>query len=157
MAVNPNYGALSGLARALVQHGRLPENVAEELSTQARNAGSSFIEQLAASRRMSTLDIAEFGSQMFGLPLLDVDALDPTALPLDIVDKKLMRERHVLPVRKRGNRLAVAISDPSNTQVLDAVKFQTSMSIDPIVVEDDKLRGLLSRVLERTEVALKQL
>ncbi|MET0679641.1 MAG: type IV-A pilus assembly ATPase PilB [Burkholderiales bacterium] len=158
MAVNPSYGgAMSGLARALVQHGRLPENVAEELTVQARNHGSGFLEQLVTSRKMSTLDIAEFASRTFGLPLLDLEALDAGALPLDLVDKKLMRERRVLPLRKRGNRLAVAVSDPSNTQVLDEVKFQTSMSIDPIVVEDDKLRAMLARVLERAESSLKQL
>jgi type IV pilus assembly protein PilB len=158
MAVNPSYGgAMSGLARALVQHGRLPENVAEELTTLARNHGSGFIEQLVTSRKMSTLEVAEFASRTFGLPLLDLEALDTGGLPLDLVDKKLMRERRVLPLRKRGNRLAVAVSDPSNTQVLDEVKFQTSMSIDAIVVEDDKLRTVLTRVLERAETSLKQL
>jgi type IV pilus assembly protein PilB len=159
MAVNPSYGggSLSGLARALVQHGRLPPNVAEELAVQARNNGTGFIEQLVAKGRMSTTDVAQFASQIFGLPLLDLDALDPVALPLDLVDRKLMRERRVLPLRKRGNRLAVAVSDPSHTQVLDEVKFQTSMSIDPIVVEDDKLRTLLGRVTERADVSLKQL
>jgi type IV pilus assembly protein PilB len=159
MAVNPSYGGgtMSGLARALVQHGRLPQNIAEELSVQARNNGTGFIEQLVAKGRMSTVDIAQFASQIFGLPLLDLDALDPAALPLELVDRKLMRERRVLPLRKRGNRLAVAVSDPSHTQVLDEVKFQTSMSIDAIVVEDDKLRTLLSRVTERADVSLKQL
>jgi len=158
MAVNPSYGgAMSGLARALVQHGRLPENVAEELTAQARNHGSGFIEQLVTSHKMSALDVAEFASRTFGLPLLDLEALDTGALPLELVDKKLMRERRVLPLRKRGNRLAVAVSDPSNTQVLDEVKFQTSMSIDAIVVEDDKLRAVLVRALERAETSLKQL
>jgi type IV pilus assembly protein PilB len=159
MAVNPSYGGgtLSGLARALVQHGRLPQAIAEELALQARNNGTGFIEQLVAKGRMSTLDVAAFASQTFGLPLLDLDAVDPAGLPLGLVDKKLMRERHVLPLRKRGNRLAVAVSDPSHTQVLDEVKFQTSMSIDPIVVEDDKLRTLLARVTERVDVSLKQL
>jgi type IV pilus assembly protein PilB len=158
MAVNPSFsGALSGLARALVQHGRLQQGIAEELSVQARNNATGFIEQLVAKGRMSTLELAEFASQIFGLPLLDLDALDTAALPLDVVDKKLMRERRVLPLRKRGNRLAVAVSDPSNTQVLDEVKFQTSMSIDPIVVQDDKLRAVLARVSERVEATLKQL
>ncbi len=159
MAVNPSYGGgtMSGLARALVQHGRLPQNIAEELSVQARNNGTGFIEQLVAKGRMSTVDVAQFASQIFGLPLLDLDALDPAGLPLELVDRKLMRERRVLPLRKRGNRLAVAVSDPSHTQVLDEVKFQTSMSIDAIVVEDDKLRTLLSRVTERADVSLKQL
>ncbi|HSD43991.1 MAG TPA: type IV-A pilus assembly ATPase PilB [Burkholderiales bacterium] len=158
MAVNPSYGsALSGLARAMVQHGRLPENIAEEVSVQARNAGAAFIEQLIQSRKMSPLEIAEFASHVFGLPLADLEALDPYAFPLDLVDRKLMRERRALPLRKRGNRLAMAVSDPSNSQVLDEVKFQTSMSIDPIVVEDDKLRALLNRILERSDVSLKQL
>ena len=65
--------------------------------------------------------------------------------------------RRVLPLRKRGNRIAVAISDPSNTQALDEVKFQTSMSIEPIVVEDDKLSAVLTRALERSDTTLKQL
>jgi len=141
----------------MVQHGRLPEHIAEEVSVQARNAGAAFIEQLIQSRKMSSLEIAEFASHVFGLPLADLEALDPSAFPLDVVDRKLMRERRVLPLRKRGNRLAMAISDPSNSQVLDEVKFQTSMSIDPIVVEDHKLRALLNRILERSDVSLKQL
>jgi type IV pilus assembly protein PilB len=158
MAVNPSYGsALSGLARAMVQHGRLPESVAEEVSLQARQAGSPFIEQLVQSQRLSSLEVAEFASMVFGLPLLDIDAVDAAAFPLETVDRRLMRERRVLPLRKRGNRLAVAISDPSNSQVLDEVKFQTSMSIDPIVVEDDKLRAILARVLDRSDTSLKQL
>ncbi len=158
MAVNPSYsGAMSGLARALVQHGRLAATLAEELSVQARNQGTGFIEHLVASRKMTTVEVAEFASRTFGLPLLDLEALDTDGLPLNLIDKKLMRERRVLPLRKRGNRLAVAVSDPSNTQVLDEVKFQTSMSIDAIVVEDDKLRTAIGRVLERADTTLKQL
>jgi type IV pilus assembly protein PilB len=156
MAVNPSYAALSGLARALVQHGRLPEAVAEDLQTQARGAGSTFIETLVGAKRLSAMEVAEFASLAFGLPLLDLDAADAGAFPLEVVDRKLMRERRILPLRKRGNRLAVAISDPSHTQVLDEVKFQTSMSIDPIVVEDDKLRQVLAQILEKSDTSLKQ-
>jgi type IV pilus assembly protein PilB len=141
----------------MVQHGRLLENIAEEVSSQARKSGVAFIEQLIQSRKLTAVDIAEFASHVFGLPLADLEALDATAFPLDLVDRKLMRERRVLPLRKRGNRLAIAVSDPSNSQVLDEVKFQTSMSIDAIVVEDDKLSTVLNRVLERSDVSLKQL
>jgi len=156
MAVTSTYGALSGLARALVQHGRLPQPVAEDVQTQARGANTSFVEALVEAKRLSALEVAEFASQAFGLPLLDINATDPSTFPLELVDRKIMRERRILPLRKRGNRLAVAVSDPSNTQILDEVKFQTSMSIDAIVVEDDKLRAILGQVLERTDTSLKQ-
>jgi len=157
MAVNPSLGSLSGLARALVQHGRMPEAVAQELQKHARESGAGFIEQVVRSRRMTSAEVAEFCAYTFGLPLLDLDAADPTQFPLDLVDRKLMQTRRVLPLRKRGNRIAVAISDPSNTQALDEVKFQTSMSIEPILVEDDKLGAVLTRVLERSDTTLKQL
>jgi len=157
MAVNPSFGALSGLARALVQHGRLTEPAAAELQKHARESGSGFIEEVVRSRRMSSADIAEFCAYTFGLPLLDLDAADPTQFPIDLVDRKLMQTRRVLPLRKRGNRLAVAIADPSNAQALDEVKFQTSMSIEPVLVEVDKLEALLARTLDRSDTSLKQL
>ena len=157
MAVNPSFGALSGLARALVQHGRLTEPAAAELQKHARESGSGFIEEVVRSRRMSSADIAEFCAYTFGLPLLDLDAVDPTQFPIDLVDRKLMQTRRVLPLRKRGNRLAVAIADPSNAQALDEVKFQTSMSIEPVLVEADKLEAVLARTLDRSDTSLKQL
>ncbi len=157
MAVNPSFGALSGLARAMVQNGRLPEAVAEDLQHQARTANTTFVETLVGSRRMSSLEVAEFAAYTFGIPLFDLDAADNSIFPIELVDRKLMRERRLLPLRKRGNRLAVAVSDPSNTQVLDEVKFQTSMSIDPIVVENDKLKNVLQVVLDRSDPTLKQL
>jgi len=157
MAVNPSFGALSGLARALVQHGRLTEPAAVELQKHARESGSGFIEEVVRSRRMSSADIAEFCAYTFGLPLLDLEAADPSQFPIDLVDRKLIQTRRILPLRKRGNRLAVAISDPSNTQALDEVKFQTSMSIEPVIVEADKLEAVLGRTLDRSDTTLKQL
>ncbi len=157
MAVNPNFGALSGLARALVQHGRLSEPAAAELQKHASQSGVGFIEEVVRSRRMSSADIAEFCAYTFGLPLLDLDSADPTQFPVELVDRKLMQTRRVLPLRKRGNRLAVAIADPSNTQALDEVKFQTSMSIEPIIVEVDKLESVLGRALDKSDTTLKQM
>jgi type IV pilus assembly protein PilB len=157
MAVNPSFGTLSGLARALVQHGRLTEPAAEELQKQARESGSGFIDEVVRSRRMSSAEIAEFCAYTFGLPLLDLDAADPTQFPVDLVDRKLMQTRKILPLRKRGNRLTIAISDPSNIQALDEVKFQTSMSIEAVLVEIDKLEAVLGRTLDRSDTTLKQL
>src|SRR3989304_1072224 len=116
MAVTPTFGTLSGLARPMVQHGRLPETVAQELQKHARESGAGFIEQVARSRRMSFGDIAEFCSYTFGLPLLDLDACDPAQFPIDLVDRKLMQTRRVRPPRQRGNPSAVARPRPPTTQ-----------------------------------------
>jgi type IV pilus assembly protein PilB len=157
MAANIRALALSGLARALVQHGKLREADAETLAAEAKAANVSFIERLVASRKMNALEVAEFASEAFGMPMLDLAAADAAHFPTGLLDRKLIQTRRVLPLNKRGNRLFVAISDPSNTQALDDVKFQSSMAIDPIVVEDDKLSATIKNFVEATNTSLKEL
>ncbi len=138
--------SLSALARTLVQHGKLLEQEAEAIQRQANVSGVGFVSQLILTRKMNALDVAEFTSQTFGFPLLDLNALDIEHLPQDLLPGKLMHERRVLGLFKRGTRLFVAMSDPTNAQAVDEIKFQTGMVVDPVVVEDDKLSKLVEKL-----------
>lgn len=134
--------ALTGLARALVQQARLRPDRAESLARKATSGNAQFIDELIAageSTGLTATEIARFAAETFGHPLLDIDALDVEQLPKDIIDKKLVASLRVLALRKRGNRLAVAVSDPTNFQALDQIKFQTQLALDVVVVEHDKL------------------
>jgi type IV pilus assembly protein PilB len=155
MAANPQI-ALSGLARALVQHGRLTEPDALALSGQAAAAGMSFVSQLVSAGRMKAWEIAAFASQIFGYPLLDIAELDPKHVPAELIDPKLIRAHQVAPLKKRGNRLAIAVADPTNLRALDEVRFQTGLQVDPIVVEVDKLTQLLVKLAENVETTLNE-
>jgi type IV pilus assembly protein PilB len=155
MAANIRALGRSGLARALVQHGKLRDNEVDALIAEATSASVSFIEQLVASRKMSALEVAEFASATFGMPLLDLAAADVGRFPAGLLEGKLIQTRRVLPLNRRGNRLFVAVSDPSNTQALDDVKFQSSLAIEPIVVEDDKLTATIKKFVQSTDTSLK--
>lgn len=157
MAVATASNNISGLARALVQHGRLLNADAEALQTQANNARVAFVSQLVQSRKLSALEVAEFSAETFGLPLLDLKALDPAYLPTGVLDGKFMQSRRVLALYKRGTRLFVAISDPTNLQTLADVKFQTSLTVEPVLVEDDKLGTLVDKMAESTDTTLESL
>ncbi|MFO1318525.1 MAG: type IV-A pilus assembly ATPase PilB [Burkholderiales bacterium] len=156
MAANPQ-SSLSGLARALVQKGRLTEKDAEALQADATAAGVGFIEQIIAKKKLSELEIAEFASQTFGFPLFDLSSIDPEFLPTKLIDEKLMANRKVLPLLQRGNRLFVAFSDPTHRTTYDEIKFQTGLLVDPIVVEDTKLGTLLAKVLQASDTSLSTL
>jgi type IV pilus assembly protein PilB len=139
-------GALTGLARALVQQGRLRPDRAETLARKAAASNTQFVDELTAVADqigMSAAQIAKFAADTFGHPLLDLSAFDADQLPKDIIDRKLVASLRVLALRKRGNRLAVAVSDPTNFQALDQVKFQTQLALDVVVVEHDKLVKLI--------------
>lgn len=154
---SPTAPALPGLARALVQGGRLSQEVANTLAKKSHADGSQFIDELVASKSLSIADLAVFCANTFGHPLLDLQSVDPSQLPLDTIDPKLVSSLRVVALRKRGNRLAVAMSDPTNLQAIDQIKFQTQMLVDPVVVEHDKLTKLVETISKSAEAKLNEL
>ncbi|MDP2868488.1 type IV-A pilus assembly ATPase PilB [Methyloversatilis sp.] len=149
--------SLSGLARALAQHGRLTETEASTLTREGDQSGAGFVAQLVASGKMTARDAAVFASETFGYPLLDLTQYDPDQFATDAIDMKLMRTHRVLALKKRANRLAVAIADPSNLRAIDEVRFQTGLAVDPVVVETDKLFALVDKMSESVEKTLESL
>jgi len=153
-------GALTGLARALVQQGKLRPDRAETLARKAVQSNSLFIDELIAvgdSIGLTASSVARFAAETFGHPLLDLSAIDVDQLAKDTIDRKLVSSLRVLALRKRGNRLAVAVSDPTNAQALDQVKFQTQLVLDVVVVEHDKLLALIDNSTQSASKALEKL
>lgn len=157
MAATPQASSLSGLARALVQAGRLKEAEVEQLLAQASQGKFSLIEQIIASKKASALDMARFIAETFGYPLLDLESFDERHIPVSAIDQKLIATHKVIPLNKRGNRLSVAISDPTNLRALDEIRFQTGLAVDPIVVEHNKLIPLVAKHSESAGESLKNL
>jgi len=150
-------GALTGLARALVQQGKLRPDRAENFARKAAQANTQFIDELISSADvtgLSAVGVAKFAAETFGHPLLDLAAVDIDQLPKDIIDKKLVGSLRALALRKRGNRLAIAVSDPTNFQALDQIKFQTQLAIDVVVVEHDKLMKLVEALSQSVQQSL---
>ncbi len=144
----------SPLGRALVQQGKLVQGDANAIQAEAKKVGVTFIEQLAASKKLSSREIALFAAHTFGVPLLDLSSVDADQLPTTLIDYKLVASRRVLPLQKRGNRLFVAMSDPTNDQLLSELKFATGSTLEPVVVEEDKLAILIKRFGESSAKAL---
>jgi type IV pilus assembly protein PilB len=157
MAATPQNPPLNGLARALVQAGQLKEVEAEQLLSQASSAKISLIEQIIISQKASAITIARFIADTFGYPLLDLAAFDEAHIPENAIDRKLIATHKVIALNKRGNRLSVAIADPTNLRALDEIRFQTGLTVDPIVVEHSKLAPLVAKYSESASDAMKNL
>lgn len=142
---------LSGLARRLVEDNLLEEDVAREATEEARKTRVPFVTHLVQNNIVDSKAIATSASEEFGTPLLDITALDPDAIPKDLIDEKLIRSNHAIPVFHRGNRLFVAVSDPTNRTGLDEIKFQTGISTEEVLVEESKLAAFIKNFLESQE------
>jgi type IV pilus assembly protein PilB len=113
MATTAGTRTISGLARAMVQHGLLTEYDADTLQGQATASSIGFVEQIVLSKKMSSAQVAMFASRAFGAPLLDLTGFDFDLIDKELVDPRIAAIRRVLPLHKRGNRLFVAVSDPA--------------------------------------------
>ncbi|WP_323505855.1 type IV-A pilus assembly ATPase PilB [Glaciimonas sp. Gout2] len=148
---------MSGLARALVQAGRLTVDQVDGLHKTASNEQMRFIDALLASGQLDASGLAQFCAETFGYPLVDLAAFNISLLPAKAIDTKLMESQSVLALAKRGNKIYVAISDPTNTQALDQIKFHTELMVEPIIAEHPALLKQIQKYTKSNEQTLNEM
>ena len=145
---------LSGLARKLVLDGLLEEAAAQEHFQGALKKKQPFVAYLVENDLVPSSEIALAASQEFGVPLLDIDFLELDIDFVKLIKEDLIKKHHALPIFKRGKRLYIALSDPTNLQALDEIKFAVGMNTEAILVEEDKLAKLIDKTLEEMDGGL---
>ncbi|HKK16090.1 MAG TPA: type IV-A pilus assembly ATPase PilB [Gammaproteobacteria bacterium] len=154
MAVSTNKIQLGGLARKLVVDGLLDENAASDAFQSALKEKVPFVSYLVSNNLAPSNKIALSASKEFGVPVLDINSLEIDPDVTKLIKEDLIKKHHSLPIFKRGKRLYVAVSDPTNLQALDEIKFAVGMSTDAILVEEDKLTKAIDNALEAAEEGL---
>jgi type IV pilus assembly protein PilB len=151
LALGGQRSGLGGLPQRLVQDGVVEEAIMLEALNAAREKKMGIVTQLVSSGAAKARDIALAASNEFGVPLFDLDSVALDLETVRLVNDKLLQKHRVLPLFRRGKRLFLAVSDPTNLHAIDEVKFQTSLGIEAIVVEDDKLQKALDKAIEQVD------
>ncbi|MGE0114830.1 MAG: type IV-A pilus assembly ATPase PilB [Steroidobacteraceae bacterium] len=157
MTTNAQRMSLQGLPLRLIQDGLLDEKTALQALEDAKATNTNLVSHLVAKGLADAREIAIAASQEFGVPLLDLDAIQPDLDVVRLVSDKLLQKHRVLPLSRRGKRLFVAVSDPTHVHALDEIKFQTSMAVEAVVVEEDKLQKLASKTIEQVDTQMPDL
>ncbi|MDM4772801.1 type IV-A pilus assembly ATPase PilB [Solimonas sp. SE-A11] len=151
MAISPQTPApvtfLGGLARRLVADGLLTEDKGRELQQQSIKSGTPFVKLIVESKLTSPARVAEAASTEFGVPLADLATLDIDSAAYREVSEKVLRKTNALPIFKRGKKMYVCVSDPTNLAALDEIKFATGNQTEAILVEEDKLAKALEQAI----------
>lgn len=145
---------LNGLARRLVADNLLDAELASKSITQARKEKIPLALHLVNNGILDARTVARVASEEFGSPVFDLSALNADSIPQKLVDDKLIRKHHTLPIAKRGNRLFLAVTDPTDLHALDEIKFNTGINTEAVLVEADKLRVAIDKYLNAQEETL---
>ena len=129
-----------GLAQQLISDGVVSEANMKTAQIESQQQQIGLVPYLVDNKLADAYQLAQMLSQAFGDPLFDLDALNVDVIPKDLVDEKIVRKFNALPLFKRGQRLFVALSDPTRVDAIDAIAFNSRLSIETIVVEENKLK-----------------
>lgn len=142
---------LNGLARKLVKDGSLKEPIALDAATKAKANKQNQVSYLVQNNLVNSLVIANAASEEFGLPLFDINAIDSEQIPVELISEKLISKHNAMPLFKRGKRLYVAVSDPTNLIALDEFKFHSGLTTEAVLVEENKLTTFIEKALDAKE------
>ena len=154
MAATATQGPLTGLPRRLVQDGILTEAALGQAIEAIEGKAANLVPYLVSNQLADARQIAVAAAHEFGVPLLDLDAVELDLDVVKLVDDKLLTKHRVLPLLQRGKRLYVGVCDPTNLQALDEIKFATTLRIEPIVVEHNKLEARVARAIEAVDTSM---
>jgi len=149
----PRKVILHGLPKKLVQVGLLEEGAILTAMELAAKEKVSLVNYLVSNRLVNAQALATAASLEFGLPFLNLSAWDSTLAPQGILKPEVMRQYQALPLMKKGQRLFIAIADPTNQAALEGIRHQTGVSGETILVEEDKLNKIIERVINEHETA----
>ncbi len=148
---------LTGLPLRLVGNGVFFEDEVLKLLKSVEGKRKSFFTAAIEKKPTKNIDICFNAAEEYGLPLIDVRALDPESLEVGLLSEKIIRKHRVLPIQKRGNKLYVAVSDPTNLAVLDEIRFSTGTAVEAIVAEPARLEKLIDVSLDKADTSLADL
>jgi len=157
MAITNPTAHLSGLARRLVMDGLLDEQEAIKIHETALKKRTHFVSYLVENKILNGRDIAWSGSQEFGVPLFDLTTMDMESAPISLVSEKLIHQHNALPLFKRGNRLFIAVSDPTNLSAIDEFKFHTGINTEAVLVEEGQLQKVIDTALDAMDTTMSEL
>ncbi|HDS1203931.1 TPA: type IV-A pilus assembly ATPase PilB [Shewanella algae] len=144
----PTSGLHLGLSTLFIRKGLLDESSLSEAIKQSQKNKQALVTTLVTSKLLSARTIAELCYEEYGTPLLDLNEFDLSSIPDEFLNKKLIDKHRCLPLFKRGNRLYIATSDPTNIAALEDFQFSAGLHAEAILVEEDKLSKALEKVLE---------
>ena len=145
--IQPSLTGLSGIARRLVSEGLLPEADARKAMLDSTQGKVTLTAWLLDNNLVESLQLTRVASAEFGMPMMDVTALNTSIMPLGLISEALIMKHQALPLFRRGKRLFVGIADPTQALALDEIKFNSNCTVEPILVERTALQRLIDSLL----------
>ena len=137
---------LTGFLRRLVDDGKVNAEAMQNAIVAAKKANQDIVPYLIENLKISAAVIAETISIEFGEPIFDLSVYNTDMLVKEGIDDKIITKHRVLPIFNRGSTLYVATSNPTNIDAIDAIRFNSKMNVESVIVEHTILEKVIENI-----------
>ncbi|MCX7553611.1 type IV-A pilus assembly ATPase PilB [Marinicella sp. S1101] len=148
---------VTGALRRLVQNGKIEMEAAAEANETARKQKIPLFTYLIDNNMVDAADLCDAASNEYGVPILDVNAIDMSLLPKGLVSENLIEKHQVLPLFLRGKKVFIGISDPTNVKAIEEVRFHTNLGVEPVLVNQNSLQTAIEEALKEANSVMDDL
>lgn len=134
----------SPLLRKFITLGRID---AETVKLKQREYAST-AELIAKCSGIDGHELAEQCIDLFRVPYFDLRDFNVELIPKELVKEKLIKEHHILPLVKKGRKLYIAASDPTDYGAFENFEFSTGLSCEVVVVDYRQLEAKIEQLLD---------
>lgn len=145
-----------GLLRVLVQSQTINTTQAEHYNS-ALKANKDILPMLFSDNVISPKALGELVARVFSYPLLDLRHYPRANVVTDVLTEEQMVQNRCIPIFRRGRKVYLAVSDPTQIQNFQKIAFASGVSVDLVVVPDDQLSSLLEWLGQRSTTILKEI
>jgi type IV pilus assembly protein PilB len=140
---------MSRIGELLVREKMLSLQQLQQAQDEAKRTGKRLGATLARLGFVKDSDLTQFVARQYSLPAINLGEIEISPDVLKLIPKEICEKHQVIPVKRNGSSLIVAMADPSNIYAIDELKFLTQYNIDPVVASEGSIEASLSRYYDK--------
>ncbi|MCH7874619.1 MAG: type IV-A pilus assembly ATPase PilB [Gemmatimonadetes bacterium] len=145
------------LGDLLVREGLITRGQLDEALTEQRNSGARLGYCLVKLGLVQETEITKMLARQYRMPAVDLSRFEVEPKILKLIPAEVAVKNTVLPLKREGRTLTVAMADPTNVGVVDDLKFITRYDIFPVIAGEYTLRMAIERYYEQTDAQLQNI
>ncbi|HEY5948768.1 MAG TPA: type IV-A pilus assembly ATPase PilB [Kofleriaceae bacterium] len=140
---------MSRIGELLVREKMLSLQQLQQAQDEAKRTGKRLGATLARLGYVDDSRLTQFVAKQYSLPSINLNEIEIDQAVLKLIPREICEKHQVIPIRRNGPTLIVAMADPSNIYAIDELKFLTQYNIEPVVASESGLETALSRYYDK--------
>lgn len=139
---------ITGLVKSLVQHRWISEQSARNVLARCQSQSLDQLDALLLENipNIDSLALARFCSASFSHPFLDLSAVSIDSVALDAMSVAVIKQLRVVPLKKRGSQLFIAIANPTNFDCINKIQIESQCTAELVIAEQSKIDLLIAQI-----------